>query len=90
MKQLASGSYGGNRRSSGRSHIEDWASLQIGERVEVWPTISFRYTAYVDDRADDGRLVWLVEHGTGSRRLYVRGDAVEIFAGSHKEFDPHG
>jgi hypothetical protein len=35
--------------------------------------------AYVDDRADDGQLVWVIENGTGCRRLFVLGDPVTLY-----------
>lgn len=59
--------------------VLEWASLGHGDRVDVWSDNSFRYTAYVDDRADDGRLLWLIENGTGSRRIFVHDDNVLLY-----------
>lgn len=60
--------------------VHEWASLQPGNRVEVWSEGLFPYTAYVDDRADDGQLIWLIENGTGCRRLFVRDDSVALYS----------
>ncbi|WP_146239001.1 hypothetical protein [Arthrobacter livingstonensis] len=59
--------------------VQGWASLQHGECVEVWSMDSFRYVAYVDDRADDGTLIWVVEDGMGCRHLFVNGDPVTLY-----------
>jgi hypothetical protein len=63
----------------GQNPVREWASLQHGDLVEVWSNDSFRYAAYVDDRADDGRLLWVIENGTGSRRLFVQEDPVTLY-----------
>lgn len=68
-----------SRRLPDRQPVRRWASLHHGECVEVWPTGSFCYAAYVDDRAEDGRLIWVIEKGTGSRHLFVRGDPVTLY-----------
>jgi hypothetical protein len=60
--------------------VQEWASLQHGEYVEVWSHESFCYGAYVDDRSDDGQLIWVTENGTGSRRLFVRDDPVMLYS----------
>jgi hypothetical protein len=59
--------------------VHDWASLQRGEFVEVRSTAPFPYAAYVDDLADDGRLIWLIEKNTGCRRLFVHDDPVTLY-----------
>lgn len=56
-----------------RQPVDDWAYLRRGSQVEVWSDQLFLYTAYVDDH-DEGRLLWVVEIGMGSRRLLVRDD----------------
>ena len=58
--------------------VSECASLHHGECVEVWPAGSFCYAAYVDDRAEDGRLIWVIEKSTGSRHLFIRGDPVTL------------
>ena len=63
----------------GENPVREWASLQHGDLVEVWSNDSFRFTAYVDDRADDGRLLWLIENGAGSRRLFIQEDPVTLY-----------
>lgn len=40
---------------------------------------SYLYIAFVDDLAEDGETIWLIEDGTGSRRLFIRGDAVTLY-----------
>ncbi len=67
-------------RLPGQQPVREWASLQYGEFVEVWSAGSFRYGAYVDDRAEDGTLIWVIENGTGSRRLFVRDDPVTLYS----------
>ena len=79
MNHPTSGTSKPSRVPPAQNPALEWASLRYGDRVEVWSDNSFRYTAYVDDRADDGRLLWLVENGTGSRRLFVRDDAVTLY-----------
>jgi hypothetical protein len=63
----------------GQNPVREWTSLQHGDLVEVWSNDLFRYAAYVDDRADDGRLHWVIENGTGSRRLFVQEDPVTLY-----------
>ncbi|WP_129545589.1 hypothetical protein [Arthrobacter dokdonensis] len=63
-----------------REPVRVWTTLQHGDYVEVWSTDSFRYLAYVDDLADDGTLIWVVEDGMGSRHLLVRGDPVTLYS----------
>ena len=60
--------------------VRDWASLQPGDCVEVSRVDSSLYVAYVDDRSDDGGLIWVVENGTGCRRLFVRDDPVLFYS----------
>jgi hypothetical protein len=63
----------------GQNPVREWASLQQGDLVEVWSNNSLRYAAYVDDRADDGRLLWVIDNGTGSRRLFIQEDRVTLY-----------
>ena len=70
---------GGRRRLPEQQLVQDWASLQRGNRVEVWSDDSFLYIAFVDDRADDGQLIWVIENGTGSRRLFVCDDPITLY-----------
>lgn len=79
MNQQTWGPARDSRRLSDQRPVKSWDSLQHGNCVEVWSNDSFLYAAYVDDRADDGQLIWLVEYGTGSRRLFVRGDPVTLY-----------
>lgn len=74
MIEQTLGLTGGAQRSlMDRQPVDDWADLRRGSRVEVWSDDLFLYTGYVDDH-DDGRLLWVVEIGLGSRRLFVRDD----------------
>ena len=68
-----------SRRFPDQLPVRGWESLQRGERVEVWSLDSFRYVAYIDDRADDGTLIWVIEDGMGCRHLLVRGDPVTLY-----------
>lgn len=70
---------GRSRRSLDQQPVQGWDSLQHGNCIEVWSNNSFLYLAYVDDRSDDGQLIWVVENGTGCRRLFVRGDPVTLY-----------
>lgn len=79
MNQQTWGPAGESRKLPDQRPVKSWDSLQHGNRVEVWSDGSFLYAAYVDDRADDGQLIWLVENGTGSRRLFVRSDPVTLY-----------
>ncbi|MDJ0358607.1 hypothetical protein QMG52_21700 [Paenarthrobacter sp. PH39-S1] len=80
MSQQTLGPFRGSRRFPDQQPVRAWASLQHGECVEVWSIDSFCYAAYVDERADDGRLIWVIENGTGSRHLLVRGDPVTLYS----------
>ena len=80
MNQQQLGQTRGSRRFPGQQPVLEWASLQYEDIVEVWSNDSFCYAAYVDDRADDGQLIWVIENGTGSRRLFVRDDPVTLYS----------
>ncbi|WP_284979902.1 hypothetical protein [Arthrobacter sp. fls2-241-R2A-200] len=69
----------GSGRSRDQHPVCDWDSLERGNRVEVRFIDSFPYTAYVDERDDDGHLLWLIENGTGSRRLFLHDDPVTLY-----------
>lgn len=69
--------------------VQDWASLQRGECVVVLSPGPFQYAAYVDDRTEDGQLIWAIEEGTGCRRLFLRGDPVAFYlSGAHGDVVP--
>jgi hypothetical protein len=80
MNHLTLGPSGGSRRFPDQQPVWDWVSLQHGECVDVWSIDSFLYAAYVDDRSDDGALIWVIQNGTGCRRLFVRGDPVTLYS----------
>lgn len=74
MNEQTLGRAGGPQRSPpDREPVDDWAHLRRASQVEVWSDQLFPYAAYVDDH-DEGRLLWVVEIGLGSRRLLVRDD----------------
>ena len=79
IQQARGGAAGGSRRLSDQRPVREWDALQHGNCVEVWADDSFLYAAYVDDRAEDGQLIWLIEYGTGSRRLFVRDDPIALY-----------
>ncbi|WP_115788439.1 hypothetical protein [Arthrobacter silvisoli] len=83
MNQQTLGPSKRSRKTPGQPPARKWASLRRGECVEVWSVDSYLYTAFVDDRADDGRLIWVIENGTGSRRLFVRDDPVTLYVIHH-------
>ncbi|MCC2661833.1 MAG: hypothetical protein K0R37_2607 [Arthrobacter sp.] len=70
---------GGRRLFPGQEPVHEWATLQHGDCVHVWSNGSFLYPAFVDLCADNGQVIWVIEHGTGSRRLFVRGDPVTLY-----------
>ena len=74
MLQQLLGKASEGRRLPDQDPVRVWASLRHGDCVDVWSGGSFRYTAFVDDRADDGRFIWVIEKGAGCRRLFVRDD----------------
>jgi hypothetical protein len=80
MNQPTPGPSGRRRRLSDQQPVQDWASLRPGDCVEVSSVDSSLYAAYVDDRSDDGELIWVVENGTGCRRLFVRDDPVMLYS----------
>lgn len=80
IQQAMGGAAGGSRRFPDQQPVHGWASLQHGDCVEVWSNGSFLYPAYVDDRADDGQLIWVIEYSTGCRRLFIRDDPVTLYS----------
>lgn len=56
------------------SRIKGWDSLTPGQLVEVWDADLRLYVAIVDQCTEDGSMAWLIEHGLGSRRLFMTGD----------------
>lgn len=80
MNQQTLGPSRKSRKLPEQQPVRRWDSLQHGEYVEVWSLNSFLYAAYVDDRTDDGRLIWVIENGTGARRLFVRGDPIILYS----------
>lgn len=80
MNQQTLGPSSGSFRFRDQQPVREWDSLRQGDCVEVWSDGSFRYAAYIDDRADDGRLIWVIENGTGCRRLFVRDDPVTLYS----------
>jgi hypothetical protein len=70
---------GAEHAPGGQQPVRDWTSLRRGECIEIRPSGSPRYRAYVDDRAEDGRLLWVIEKGIGSRRLFVSDDPITLY-----------
>lgn len=64
---------------TGWQQVQQWNILRPGEFVELWSGDSYLYLALVDDLSEDGKIIWLIEDGTGSRRLHIRGDAVTLY-----------
>jgi hypothetical protein len=81
FKEAIGGAARGRRLFPGQEPAHEWATLQHGDCVQVWSNGSFLYPAFVDARADNGQVIWVIEHGTGSRRLFVRGDPVTLYPG---------
>lgn len=79
MNQQILGPKSGSGKVSDREPVRIWAALQHGDQVEVWSGGSLRYKAHIDDLAEDGKVIWVTEIGTGSRRLYVRNDPVTLY-----------
>ncbi|WP_458106606.1 hypothetical protein [Arthrobacter sp. R3-55] len=40
---------------------------------------SFLFTAYVDDRTEDGEVLWVIEERIGTRRLLLRSDDATLY-----------
>ncbi|WP_139025197.1 hypothetical protein [Paenarthrobacter nitroguajacolicus] len=59
--------------------LQHWETLNPGDLVEVWSEGRILHLAYVDDLSEDGRIVWLLESGTASRRLFLREDAITLY-----------
>lgn len=81
FNEAMGGAVGGRPWFHDQEPVHEWANLQHGDRVQVWSNGSFLYPAFVDDRADNGEVIWVTEHGTGSRRLFVRDDPVTLYSG---------
>ncbi|WP_028266016.1 hypothetical protein [Arthrobacter sp. MA-N2] len=71
---------GGSRRFSVQQPVRGWNSLQYGNCVEFGSNGSFLYAAYIDGRADDGHLIWVIENGTGCRYLFVRDAPITLYS----------
>ncbi|MCO4252156.1 hypothetical protein [Pseudarthrobacter raffinosi] len=56
-----------------------WSFFKPGDRVEIWAENLFLFSARVDDRTDDGEVLWVIEERTGMRRLFLRSDGVTLY-----------
>lgn len=56
-----------------------WNFFKQGDRVEAWSMDSFLFTAYVDDRTEDGEVLWVIEERIGARRLLLRSDHITLY-----------
>lgn len=70
----------GARGLPGWQPLRNWEALSPGDLVEVWSEGTVLHYAYVDDVSEGGSVVWLVENGTGSRRLFLQNDPVTLYA----------
>ncbi|YCK79633.1 hypothetical protein M1D89_00945 (plasmid) [Arthrobacter sp. D3-18] len=70
----------GARGLPGWQPFQNWEALAPGDLVEVWSEGTALHYAYVDDLSENGSIVWLVEDGTGSRRLVLRSDPITLYA----------
>lgn len=59
--------------------ITNWAATEVGQPVEVRTSDRPLTKAEVDDRSEDGRLLWVTARPTGVRSLLVRGDNVALY-----------
>jgi hypothetical protein len=57
----------------------EWHFFKNGDRVEVWSMNTFLFAARVDDRTEDGEVLWVIEECTGMRRLFLRRDKVTLY-----------
>lgn len=57
----------------------EWHFFKSGGRVEIWSMNTFLFAARVDDRTEDGEVVWVIEERTGMRRLFLRSDKVTLY-----------
>lgn len=57
----------------------EWHLFRSGDRVEIWSLNTFMCSGHVDDRTDDGEILWVIEERTGTRRLFLRSDKVTLF-----------
>lgn len=80
MSEHAEGPSEGSCRLPDQQPARRWRSLAHRERGEVRSMDSFRYAAYVDDLSEDGRLIWAIQEGAGSRRFFVHGDLVTRYS----------
>ena len=69
----------GARDFPGWQPLQHWETLTSGDLVEVRSGGTILYYAHVDDLTEDGTIVWLVEYGTVTRRLFLRDDKVTLF-----------
>lgn len=49
--------------------VHDPARIRPGDRIEVWEQDHLRHVGTVGQSAPHLRLLWILEAGTGSRRL---------------------
>ena len=57
----------------------EWHFFKNGDRVEIWSMNTFLCAARVDDRTEDGEVLWVIEECTGMRRLFLRRDKVTLY-----------
>lgn len=54
--------------------VKEWDRLIPGMLVEVWASGLKLHVAFVDEVTEDGSIIWLIERGLGSRRLFLSSD----------------
>ena len=61
------------------SPVLHWENLFPGDRVEVWTDPHKAFKGTVSDRTEDGQIMWIIEHGVGTREMIHREDHPTVY-----------
>lgn len=57
---------------------QDWASLQVGEVVDVIEQGGYTYVAYIETKTETSEMVWIKACGFGTRHLLHELDGTQL------------
>jgi hypothetical protein len=74
---------GHGQRSPGSgtaTFVSDWTGLKRGDRIWIRRKGQTIASGSVDDRTYDGKIVWILSHGTSERKMFHRSDGDEVWS----------
>lgn len=73
---------GRGQRSPGQgtaTFVSEWTALKRGDWIWIRRKGQTIASGSVDDRTYDGKILWILTHGTSERKMYHRSDGDEIW-----------